>query len=66
MVTVYLWLHGSVPMATEIFRSYCLFSSDYYRRRSKQTLTLEGHFLSFVVAAKQNPHEGCFTSESVD
>lgn len=41
-------------MVTEIFPSYYLFSSDYYRRSSKQILTLEGHFLSFVGAAKQS------------
>lgn len=54
MVTAYLWLHGSVPMATEIFSSYNLFSSDCYQRSSKQILTLEGHFLSFVGAAEES------------
>lgn len=41
MVTAYLWLHGSVPMETEIWHSYCLFSSDYYQWWLKQRLTLE-------------------------
>ena len=68
MVTAYLWLHGSVPMATEISPSYCLFSSEYYQTWSKQILTLEGHFPSFVGAAEQSSMESevCFTLEAVD
>lgn len=61
MVTVCLWLHGSVPMVTDTSPLYCLFSPRCdYERWSEPVLTLEGHFLPFVGAA-----EACFTSVSV-
>lgn len=45
MVTVYLWLHGSVPVTNEI---HDLLSSEYYQRWSKQFVALERRFRSFV------------------
>lgn len=54
MVTVYLWLHGSVPVTNEI---HDLLSCEYYRRWSKQFVTLERRFLPFVAAAEQSSME---------
>lgn len=55
-----LCIYGySVSMVTWIcsccnWDSYCLLSSEYYQRWSKQNLTLEGHFLWLVGAAAES------------